>query len=129
MGGRIAPQGGGLERKEVQEVSSIDVFDMEELEASILARGFIPRRIWRLYREVMGDHGTGLAHSYGARSSTCPVESRRKECVRTRRYVARARCCECGGAIRHFGCVCPKCGADTYYSTILGLNSKKGGKL
>lgn len=104
-------------------MSLIDIADMHELEAALIARGLVPRRVWRLYREVMGDHGIGTRRRI--RSSVCPTESRRERGVRTRPHVVMGYCAECGNAFGQPGIVCLHCGADLYYSTRLGLNVRE----
>jgi hypothetical protein len=107
-------------------MSLVDIKDMLELEAALIARGFIPHRVWRLYQEVMGDHGTGTRRHI--RSSVCPTESRRKKDVQVRQRVVIGYCAECGNAFGQPGIACLHCGADLYYQTRLGLNVRKGKK-
>lgn len=105
-----------------------DVGDLDfcELEEALVARGFIPCRMWRLYREITGDHGFS-SKLKKARRSVRPVDSRRKAAGKRTPAEEKATCycAECSGAIHRQGVVCPHCGADLYYATWFGFTNRK----
>jgi hypothetical protein len=105
-------------------VNMLDALDMVLLSERIRSRGYSPRRVWKLYKELKGDHGV---NSEGrVRKRTCPAgwdeheRTVRERAARPSRY---GYCADCGTALST-GYLCGYCGLDN--GILKGI--KVGGK-
>ena len=104
------------------------MWELLELEQRILARGFNPKQVMRLYRLVtLGDKGAG--HNGLPRKRVHTKEYIWQE----QRYVFRRRkgvkgprgyCISCGAELRK-PFFCQECGEDNRYADLLGLRNKQ----
>lgn len=86
--------------------------DILRLSQAIRRRGYVPRRLWRLYREVMGDHGV-CRHNGRPRKKCCPKERGDRMPVSVATNPPRYGVCHACGANLTRGYTCGVCGENS----------------
>ncbi len=105
-------------------VTMLDALDMVLLSERIRSRGYSPRRVWKLYKDLKGDHGVRCDGK--VRRRVCPAgweeheRTVQKHGDRPQRYGV---CAECGTALST-GYLCGYCGLNN--GILKGI--KVGGK-
>ena len=107
---------------------SFDIVEMiVALEERIRSRRYLPGRVWKLYKIIIGDLGIGALNR--VRKTIRPCNGRKGPPPKkpSRAKFAEPQngyCVDCGKAL-HQSFICKHCGCDNQWATVLGLTVKK----
>lgn len=98
------------------------------LEERILRRGYLPKRVWRLYKAVKGDPYVtvnGLISRQIRTGESITLQKRRNRVSKDGKTVySNGWCVECGTPLPHRSFTCCECGCDNQWAIRFGLTQR-----